>query len=139
MQDKGGLLFTGSGPKMVPLEGAKLSDIVLKALNNIDHFDFLQFETWCKDQSKAVQDLSRSCPPAHIYRVVAGPLTTATTAPIYGIVVGYSNGDKKLPVGVVIKVLGARDSMSEFVMSPTALEEVTDAARKRELDYGTLG
>jgi hypothetical protein len=139
MQDKGGLLFTADGPKMVPLEGVKLSDIVLKALNNIDHLDFLQFEVWRRDQSKAIQDLSRSRPPAHLYRVTGGPLSQATKDPIYGIVVGYSDGDKQLPAGVVVKILGMPDDMSEFVVAPTILEEVTEAARQNELDYGSLG
>lgn len=135
----GRVIFSPRGPRMVPVEGARLSQLVMKALHNIDQFDFIQFENWLKGQPESITKLARACPPAQIYRVTRGALTTQTKNPIYGVVDGYMKPTEDRPGRVVLRLLGAPEAMALIGFVPEAIEEVTDAAREGQLDYGDLG
>jgi hypothetical protein len=129
----GRIVFTAQGPKMVPVEGARLSQLVLKALHNIEVFDFINFENWLGGQPPTIVKVARACPPAQIYRVLR------TKVPVYGVVDGYMKPMKDAPARVVLRLLGVREDMAFQGFTPEAVEAVTDAAREGKLDYGDLG
>lgn len=128
---EGRIVINESGEsQLVPVVGAKLSDLVRKALWNGEKFNHLQFEDWLRRQPEAAQALARSHPPDRLYHLTTAKNPTHPKAPVLGVITAYP------APGVELRVLGMREDQAEIIVDPTGLADVTEEAKANRLDLG---
>lgn len=125
---EGRIIISGEGSQLVPAIGAKLSDIVQKALWNIDNFNYLQFEEWLDRLSLESQKLARTYPPDRVYQLKGVRNPQHPQIPVLGVVVGYPHP------GVAVHVLGLKFDQADLIVDPLTLRDVTDDLRAQRLE-----
>jgi hypothetical protein len=122
------IIVKADGTTMVPVVGGSLPELVNKALYNIEHFDFIEFESWMqKGASEATVKLARRVPPARLYRIRGVVNPQHPQMPVLCVVDGYATPS------VMVKILGLAEGSDIYGVPPDALEDVTDAAKRKEL------